>query len=154
MVDERLFALYIDGGVTDERPSRIVERFGLVRPEDPSFAVDLLAVEMPEGYAYAKVREQDLIATAAQAGAFVGAAEALGHPVTTCSAAEWRRAIVGNPSATDRQIEAVLRLRIHGLPVRCSVHVRDAAGAALYCALREGARRTMAGAVKKKARTA
>lgn len=64
-------------------------------------------------------------------GRILGAAEARGIETAECEANEWRQKLGAGRGASDAEVKRALALRIE-LP-RCSAHVRDAVGVALYC---------------------
>ena len=72
-------------------------------------------------------------------GLLAGFAGADGLRVVTCTAAEWRSALVGSRSPSDAEVKQAVRLRIPNWPAKSNAHQRDAAGCALWAGL---ARRT------------
>lgn len=70
------------------------------------------------------------------AGMIRGIMRGRGIPSAPCSAAEWRKALVGKARASDAEIKATLMPRIAAAPARTNAHVRDAIGVALYGGLR------------------
>jgi Holliday junction resolvasome RuvABC endonuclease subunit len=62
----------------------------------------------------------------------------LGVPTITFAAEEWRKAMIGKPTADNAMIDRVLRLRLRDFPAprKSANHERDAMGIAAYGALR------------------
>jgi Holliday junction resolvasome RuvABC endonuclease subunit len=94
---------------------------------------DLVAFERPAGYAYDAARVKHLLAAAEIAGALADRARR--HvEVVEYTATEWRGALCSRASATNPQVETMVRLRVTGWPAprKSNEHERDAAGVALY----------------------
>jgi Holliday junction resolvasome RuvABC endonuclease subunit len=103
--------------------------------EEPE--LELVAVEVPEGYAY-KGRAAAvpyLLEAQRIGGELQGVAGARGLATVSMPATRWRRALCGKASASDDEVRRMLRVRVLALPTRTSVHARDAAGTALVAAL-------------------
>jgi Holliday junction resolvasome RuvABC endonuclease subunit len=101
---------------------------------------DLVAIEDPRGYAYNPVRVKNLLETKGVAATLAQAARERGFRVFEAPAPEWRKAICGNATASDRAIKTAVRLRVRGWPGRTTTHERDGAGVAMYALLRRGLR--------------
>lgn len=104
--------------------------------------LSVVGVELIRGKAHAEgnfkkaaAKSKHLAHASRISGACEMAAHSLGWPVESFPATEWRKALIGNPFASDKTIGAVLRLRVRGIP-RSNCHVRDAIGVALYAYLR------------------
>lgn len=93
-----------------------------------------VAIETPAGYVWSFERGASLLQTSRAAGHLQGRLEALGLRVATPAAQDWRRHLLGNPTADDQQVAAGLARMMAGIPARSNVHERDAAGAALAVA--------------------
>ena len=74
---------------------------------------------------------QQLIDTAIVAGRIMGVLESEHIAVRRCTSWQWRSHVVGVSGAKDREVKAALTALLPVLP-RCSAHVRDAIGVALW----------------------
>jgi len=89
------------------------------------------ALERPAGFAYKPAIVCALLKTAYEAGCVCGQLQARGVPVVPLCAADWRRDVCGNGSATDAVIKDAVTRLVRGWPKRSNAHHRDAAGVAL-----------------------
>lgn len=101
---------------------------------------DVVAIEKISGYAFGAGKGPGvvaaLIATSWVAGMIAALAHAEGLAIVELSALEWRRVVLGKPSASDQLIADVLPRLVHAWPKRSNVHTRDAGGCALGVAWR------------------
>ena len=98
--------------------------------------LDVVGIERPMGYAYQAARVGPLLDAAWQGGEFAGWATHAGIAtmVAAVPAGDWRRLVVGTPSARDAQVAAALGSWVVGLG-RSNAHGRDAIGVAIGAAL-------------------
>lgn len=113
---------------TDEIPAR----FQCVREWyvcAPGYApwIEVVGIETPAGYVHEHKRGAALLATAVEAGRFIERAGMMGRAL---SAAQVRKSLARNHSASDEAVEAALRVFLE-MPKRSNVHARDAAAVAL-----------------------
>ena len=113
---------------------------GIVSSDSASLANLLLAwgptrvsVELPGQYiaSYAKYQ---ISQTALTGGIILGLAHLLDIPTVTFTATStdsWREIVCGTRKSGDADVKAALDKQLPGLPLRSSVHVRDAAGVVL-----------------------
>lgn len=132
--------LDVDGHRARLVDARVSRDTSCVEGDLTLWAPDLVAVETVS-HVYPRARFSARMASAISnaslvAGRILGAAEGLGIPTVEVTAATWRKAIVGSGTASDARVKAAILGRIAGVP-RCSAHVRDAAGVALFAALRK-----------------
>lgn len=116
----------------------------MLRAQLAKFPVDVVAIEMAP-CVYPRTRFGPSMATAianaaALGGKLFATAQMLGFTAVEVSAPAWRAALVGRANASDRAIKAALTLRLGGRMPRANEHERDAMGAAIYAALKMGAR--------------
>ena len=102
---------------------------------------DLVAIETPAGFIHDKYRGPTVLEAAVLAGELGGRAHMLGFAVAKASAAEWRRALCGLHVCKDPDVKRMVLVRARLVPARTCNHDRDAAGVAMFCALRAGRRR-------------
>ena len=108
-------------------------------PEElPVGAIGLVAVETVVSV-YSRERfgagmATALVNAARIEGRIIEMAKRAGIAVVQCTAGDWRKALTGKRAPSDAEVKARLGLRL-ALP-RCSAHVRDAVGVAIYCAER------------------
>lgn len=69
-------------------------------------------------------------------GRVLGVAEARGIATERVTAPAWRKALTGRANADDALIAHVIRVRVLDWPKRSANHARDAAGVALFAALK------------------
>lgn len=100
--------------------------------------VELVAVERIVGVSFAgrKSNVAALVDAADVAGLLRGYMLARGCNITTTTALEWRKALVGNAHASDAEVARTLGMRMT-LP-RTNAHARDAIGVAVFCGMRAG----------------
>lgn len=127
---------YVDAGKLTVDARTHGELFGIVKVH----AIGAVGVELPGRlHANEKIsrsalvsRSNQLLATMKVQQRLVGWLNGFGffdvHEVT---ASEWRRGIVGRPSASDAMIKAAIVRQVAGWPSRSNEHERDAAGVAL-----------------------
>ena len=97
--------------------------------------VGLVGVERPMGYAFAAARVGGLLDAAWQGGELASWARFNAYAdVRAVPAGDWRRLVVGTPSARDAQVAAALGSWVVGLG-RSNAHGRDAIGVAIGAAL-------------------
>ena len=103
---------------------------------EPSTVLDVVGIERPSGYAYSAARVGPLLDAAWQGGELAGwaANSHLATTVATVPAGDWRRLVVGTPSARDAQVAAALGSWVVDLG-RTNAHGRDAIGVAIGAAL-------------------
>ena len=101
-----------------------------------STVLDVVGIERPSGYAYSAARVGPLLDAAWQGGEIVGwaATAKLAPTVATVPAGDWRRLVVGTPSARDAQVAVALESWVVGLG-RTNAHGRDAIGVAIGASL-------------------
>lgn len=135
-VDKRGTARWIDGG-TYSQPEEVDELLCTF-----VLAVELVVVEVGQtiyGRAGFGTRMAGHLARMSLvAGQILGFTTARGIRTSEVSAAEWRKALCGRHNATDTMVKQMARIRVRNLPKRTSVHCRDAAGCAIYGAMRSG----------------
>ncbi len=118
---------FLDAGTVESAPDHILAL--LTR-------VDAVAVEKVEGYAFGGTGKGGGVVAALIESSGVGRgiswlAHSKAIPCVEMSALEWRKTVLGQPSATDATIKRVIPSLIRGFPKTSNVHVRDAAGVAL-----------------------
>lgn len=94
------------------------------------YNIDTVALEKPEGTVYARYRAKHLLETCFIAGDINRIVLNNNLPVVYESAAKWRKATVGNRSASDKDIAVWIRKSITNWPKISNNHTRDAAGCA------------------------
>lgn len=97
--------------------------------------VDVVAIEWPS--VGPRQAMKAVLATMSEAGRIEGIASFVGARVVRVAANDWRRAIVGKTRRAgsmtiDRMTQNAVDRQVDRLPRRCSCHVRDAVGVALY----------------------
>lgn len=119
---------FLDKG---EIPSTEGEISLLIRAQLP----DVVAIEKLEGFAFGAGKGPGvvaaLVASSRIAGLIRGVAWAEGPATVEMTAREWRKLVLGQPSATDERIAKVIPTLVHGWPSRSNQHTRDAGGLAL-----------------------
>lgn len=118
---------YYDSGTV---PSSFEAVGGLLRSRP-----DVVAIEKIKGFAFGAGKGPGvvaaLIATSWVAGMIATLAWSEAIPFVEMTALEWRRLVLGRPSASDQEIATVVPRLVHGWPARSNVHTRDAGGLAL-----------------------
>ncbi len=101
----------------------------------------LVAVELPEGHAYAgrTVATIHLAEAARIGGELAGFARGRGLDVVTTNAADVRRDLCGRGNVSNHDVAQMLRLRCPSWPRRSNNHARDAGAVAIWAALRPAA---------------
>lgn len=94
----------------------------------------IVGVESPEGGGFSPARVKNIILTSRWAGKFSAVATERGCRVVEAPPEEWRKAIVGKRTPSDREIKDVVVPMIFGWPRQSRDHHRDAAGMAMYAA--------------------
>lgn len=103
---------------------------------DPQEPVDLVAVELPQGYVHHAARGPELLRAAKVGGALVQVAKARGIQVVETNATEVRKALCRRPNAGDAEVKMMVYLRVIDWPKISNSHQRDAAAAAVFAGLR------------------
>lgn len=105
---------------------------------------DVLAIERVQGLVYSSKgngASGHLIETADFAGELRGTGRTIARfgdgskRVTSFTAREWRKAIVGKPNPENREVTPVVLRMVNGWPKRSNNHERDAGGVAIFGAL-------------------
>lgn len=106
---------------------------------------EVVAVEKLAGYAFGAGKGPGVVAGLVASSWVAGLISALawseGLATEEMTAMEWRKRVLGKPSASDQQIAVAIPAAIHGWPKRSNVHVRDAAGVALAVAMKLNGRK-------------
>lgn len=94
----------------------------------------LVAVETPGGGVFGAARGKNIVRVANVAGHFSRCAIERGCRVEEPSPEDWRKAVVGKRTPSDKAIKEAVVPLIAGWPKRSRDHHRDAAGVAIYAA--------------------